>query len=78
MFKCQECGKKFKSARESCPKCGGCDIDLDEAIFVPRRKSVDEKSDLDQNNPVDCSREVWQNIYSNPDYDSDNDFSMNH
>ena len=36
MYKCQECGKKFKSAKSAenacnngCPKCGGSDIDLD-------------------------------------------------
>jgi hypothetical protein len=28
---CQECGKKFKTAKvcPECPKCGGVDIDLD-------------------------------------------------
>ena len=36
MFACQECGRKFKTARAAerasrngCPKCGGVDIDLD-------------------------------------------------
>lgn len=36
MFKCQECGKKFRSvdaarraSENGCPKCGGVDIDLD-------------------------------------------------
>jgi hypothetical protein len=35
MFKCQECGSKFRTARAAeraanrgCPKCGGVDIDL--------------------------------------------------
>ena len=35
MFKCQECGRKFKTVRaaeraanEGCPRCGGVDIDL--------------------------------------------------
>jgi hypothetical protein len=35
-FKCQECGKKFKTVKAAerasyhgCPKCGGCDIDVD-------------------------------------------------
>lgn len=35
-FKCQECGRKFKTAKsaerasmDGCPKCGGVDIDLD-------------------------------------------------
>lgn len=39
MFKCQECGRKFKTAKAAqrasnngCPGCGGVDIDLD----VPR------------------------------------------
>ena len=34
-YKCQECGRKFRTAgaarsasRRGCPKCGGCDIDL--------------------------------------------------
>jgi hypothetical protein len=38
MFRCQECGRKFKTARaaekasfDGCPKCGGCDIDTDPA-----------------------------------------------
>jgi hypothetical protein len=38
MFKCQECGRKFKTARaaekasfDGCPECGGCDIDTDPA-----------------------------------------------
>jgi hypothetical protein len=32
MFKCQECGRKFSTARAAncgCPGCGGSDIDLD-------------------------------------------------
>lgn len=36
MYKCQECGRKFKTTRaaqraadKGCPKCGGVDIDLD-------------------------------------------------
>ncbi len=36
MFKCQECGRKFSTAKAAekatnlgCPKCGGVDIDLD-------------------------------------------------
>ena len=36
MFACQECGRKFKTAkaaeraaRNGCPKCGGVDIDID-------------------------------------------------
>lgn len=35
-FACMECGKKFKTAKAAerasyngCPKCGGCDIDID-------------------------------------------------
>jgi predicted nucleic acid-binding Zn-ribbon protein len=35
-FQCRECGKKFKTAQAAenasyngCPKCGGCDIDVD-------------------------------------------------
>jgi hypothetical protein len=42
-FKCQECGKKFKTARaaerasyDGCPKCGGCDIDIDTDTAKPR------------------------------------------
>jgi predicted nucleic acid-binding Zn-ribbon protein len=36
MYKCQECGKKFKTvataqkaSNNGCPKCGGVDIDID-------------------------------------------------
>jgi RNA polymerase subunit RPABC4/transcription elongation factor Spt4 len=29
MFSCQECGRKFKTAKATCPKCGGSDVDLD-------------------------------------------------
>ena len=39
MYKCQECGKKFKTTKaaqkasnDGCPKCGGCDIDIDVEI----------------------------------------------
>ena len=35
-FACMECGKKFRTIRaaekassEGCPRCGGCDVDLD-------------------------------------------------
>lgn len=35
-FRCQECGRKFKTARAAeraanngCPRCGGVDIDID-------------------------------------------------
>ena len=42
-FKCQECGKRFKTVRaaeraslDGCPKCGGCDIDLDTDTVRPR------------------------------------------
>ena len=34
--------------------------------------------DLDQNNPVDLTKEEWQDIYSDPDYDLDNDHSMDY
>ena len=27
-FQCMECGKKYRKPRETCTKCGGCDIDL--------------------------------------------------
>lgn len=46
MFRCQECGKRFKStaaaeraANVGCPKCGGVDVDLDpdSPIMVSRR-----------------------------------------
>jgi predicted nucleic acid-binding Zn-ribbon protein len=47
-FKCQECGKKFKTVAAAerasyhgCPKCGGTDIDLDaDAARPPAEKSV--------------------------------------
>jgi DNA-directed RNA polymerase subunit RPC12/RpoP len=46
MFKCQECGRKFKTVRsaekaskDGCPGCGGVDIDLDD-FGLPTWKSV--------------------------------------
>lgn len=43
-FACQECGKKFKTvvgaeraSRNGCPKCGGCDIDLD--VLTPAQSA---------------------------------------
>jgi predicted nucleic acid-binding Zn-ribbon protein len=49
-FKCQECGKKFKTVRAAehasyhgCPKCGGCDIDLDTESSRPQQP-VDRKA----------------------------------
>jgi hypothetical protein len=39
---------------------------------------VDEKSDLDHNNPVEMDAEEWTEIYSkHPEYDLDHDYSMN-
>jgi Zn finger protein HypA/HybF involved in hydrogenase expression len=42
-FKCQECGKKFKTVKAAerasyngCPRCGSCDIDLDTDATLPR------------------------------------------
>ena len=32
--------------------------------------------DRDPNNPVDCSKEFWQEMYSDPDYNLDDDHSM--
>lgn len=47
MWKCLECGKKFKSTKaakkasfEGCPKCGGCDVDLDVEITSPEPGTV--------------------------------------
>ena len=47
MFKCLECGKKFKTAKAAerasfngCPKCGGCDVDLDVQITSPAPGTV--------------------------------------
>lgn len=47
MFACQECGKKFrttaaaeKASFDGCPKCGGCDIDLDVTPAKTARKKT--------------------------------------
>lgn len=47
MFKCQECGRKFKTekaasraANNGCPKCGGVDIDLDVETKENIRKEI--------------------------------------
>lgn len=41
-FACMECGKRFRTAKAvekaqsvGCPKCGGCDIDLDDRELAP-------------------------------------------
>jgi hypothetical protein len=46
MFKCQECGKKFRTvaaaeraANNGCPGCGGVDVDVD-TESKPARKSA--------------------------------------
>lgn len=53
MFRCQECGKKFKTVRaaekaanDGCPKCGGVDIDADYSspLWVSRRIDVRKSS----------------------------------
>lgn len=41
-------------------------------------ENVDDTSDLDQTNPVDCSADIWAEIYSNPEYDLDHDHSMDY
>jgi predicted nucleic acid-binding Zn-ribbon protein len=58
MFKCQECGRKFKTsgaaeraASDGCPKCGGVDIDLDTEATAgggisPVRKSKPDRLPL--------------------------------
>jgi predicted nucleic acid-binding Zn-ribbon protein len=57
MWRCQECGRRFKTTRaaeraveEGCPGCGGTDIDLDagkpadteESYDATRRKTGDD------------------------------------
>jgi len=50
-YKCQECGRKFKTAKSAewafhngCPKCNGCDIDIDpDAGVVVAKTSVAKK-----------------------------------
>ena len=44
----------------------------------PYDEETGEPSDLDQNNPVDLTKEEWQDIYSDWDYDLDNDHSMDY
>lgn len=50
----------------------------DEILKKIEERYCDEMDDLDQNNPTDCSMETWQEIYSNPDWDMDNDHSMDY
>lgn len=44
----------------------------------PYDPETGEASDFDQNNPTDVSAETWAEIYSDPDYDLDNDHSMDY
>jgi hypothetical protein len=48
MFKCQECGRRFRTERaawkasmEGCPGCGGVDIDLDDGKPADAEESYD-------------------------------------
>lgn len=55
MFKCQECGRKFRTVKAAyraslhgCPGCGGVDVDLDESprpVKAPARKAPPQPSD---------------------------------
>ena len=47
MYACLECGRKFKTTKaaeraadQGCPKCGGCDIDLDSRLAAIERRAV--------------------------------------
>lgn len=42
------------------------------------RRYVDERSDLDQDNPVDVSAEVWSDIYADNPELLDDDHSMDY
>jgi DNA-directed RNA polymerase subunit RPC12/RpoP len=58
MFKCQECGRKFKTVKSAqrasnngCPKCGGVDIDIDtDAYRCPECGGSERYSDSDCRN----------------------------
>lgn len=87
MFQCYTCRYKFIANVKKCPKCHSSEIAdayLVKAWFDRghlsdnEQRDVDKLSDFDQNNPVDCTMEQWQDIYSNPDYDMDNDHSMDY
>jgi len=56
MWKCQECGRRFKTtgaaekaALEGCPGCGGVDIDLDDGRGGT--KAVEDAADTDDDDP---------------------------
>jgi DNA-directed RNA polymerase subunit RPC12/RpoP len=74
MFKCYECGRKFKTAKAAekasmngCPKCGGVDIDLDDGKpFTPTAP----------NDPYDCNTPaptdgMWTGFPTKADMESD-------
>lgn len=45
----------------------------------PYDPETGEPSDVDQNNPVEMSQEDWAEFYANnPDYNIDNDHSMDY
>jgi hypothetical protein len=59
MYKCIECGRKFKTAKaaqraanKGCPGCGGVDIDLDtDKPLPPTHKTVIGGLTLDYDDP---------------------------
>jgi len=46
-WKCQECGAKFSTPKETCPKCGGSDIDLAETVFPGKKTEADDTADFE-------------------------------
>jgi DNA-directed RNA polymerase subunit RPC12/RpoP len=71
MFKCQECGRKFKTAKsaekasnDGCPGCGGVDIDIDES---PKPvKTTSAHSDVPDGG-ISCPECNSRDGYSNSD-----------
>ena len=56
MFKCCECGKKYKTVKAAeraslngCTKCNGVDIDLDSEVFVDQKRKQ-KKQEREQQN----------------------------
>lgn len=54
MYKCQECGRKFKTTKAAerasnngCPGCGGVDIDLDTSSVTKPKPKAKPKTPAD-------------------------------
>ena len=68
MFKCQECGRKFKTVKSAeraasrgCPGCGGVDLDIDVGVRLLRRPpDADEYARVMKLTPGQMMRAEWE------------------